>query len=154
MDLLGPLTTLGSCGRTTTLALCQQHQPLGHLAFALPLAHSNLQGKGSVICQFHCPGNEPGVGSHLSLSQEVSSRGNASSPKYLDAQNRYIVLGSPEQSSEKLFWSGACRAKPNSKALVKTSANKQNPAVDSQSRILPVLSKGSFTPKPRSLWSD
>lgn len=30
--------------------------------------------------------------------------------------------------------------------LVKTSANKQNPAVDSQGRVLPVLGQGDFAP--------
>lgn len=104
MAVRGPLTKLGSCGRTTMLVLRQQHLPLGLLAFALPLAHSNLQGEGSVICQFHCHwGMSLGQALIFSLSPEVSSRGNASSPKYLDAQNRYIVLRSPEQSSEKLL---------------------------------------------------
>lgn len=71
-----------------------------------PLASCPQQSSraGKVICQFHCPwGMSLGRTLIFSLWQEVSSWGNASSPKYLDAQNRYIVFGSPEQSSETLL---------------------------------------------------
>lgn len=46
-------------------------------------------------------GRSPGQAPVSSLLQEVSSRRNASSPKYSDAQDLYIVLGSPEPISEK-----------------------------------------------------
>lgn len=95
-------------------------------------------------------GRSPGQAPVSSLLQEVSSRRNASSPKYSDAQDLYIVLGSPEPISEKRLW-GRVGNQPLSRLWLKlVQINKKQLLIH---KVLPELRKCYFIPKPRSLWS-
>lgn len=85
------------------------------------------------------------------LLQEASSRRNASSPKYSDIHNLYIVLGKPWANFWEASWGWGWRTNPFPRLWLKpVPINTKQLLIH---KVLPALRKHYCNPKLRSLWS-